>query len=191
MSDPYEIVLKRVRLAFPDIYVAKPFKGNDDDPKFAATFLLDMDSQDDQIKKLKKLILKVSSDKWGDDVPKKTQFNNEKCTAGLGNDLDKVFDGYADHVYLKASNANRPKLRDRDNEPVTKDDPVIYGGCYVHAIIHIWAQDNGYGKRINGSLQAIKFVAHGDGFGGGTIAEDVTDAFDEIEDEEEDDDFLD
>jgi hypothetical protein len=61
-----------------------------------------------------------------------------------------------------------------------KDTGVIYSGCFVNAQIDIWAQDNGFGKRINCTLAGVQFAADGDAFGGGRPAS--ADDFDDLGD---------
>jgi len=54
---------------------------------------------------------------------------------------------------------------------LTENDNRIYAGCYVNAIVVLWAQNNNYGKRINANLLGVQFVADGSPFGdGGTSA---------------------
>ena len=57
-------------------------------------------------------------------------------------------------------------------------DGVFYAGCYVDAVIDIYAQDHPqYGRRINCGLLGVRFVRDGDAFsgGGGATADDFAD----------------
>jgi len=58
-----------------------------------------------------------------------------------------------------------------------EDDGTIYAGCYVNAIISLWAQDNTYGKRINAQLEGVQFCNNGEPLGAGGIDVDEFDAF--------------
>jgi len=93
-------------------------------------------------------------------------------------------DGYGEDVmFINANNKARPEIRDRDGRtPLAEEDGRPYAGCYVHAILQLWAQDNKWGKRINASLLGIQFAGDGDAFSGGAKADD---------DDFEDLDFLD
>ncbi len=182
----FKIKLTNVRLAFADIYEAKEFQG-DGKPKFGATFLLPEDDEK-QCERLEKLINKVAKDKWDDDIPKSVRFGKNKCLAQIGNDMDTVYDGFADMVAVKASNKTRPVLINKDKSPVAEADGVIYSGCYVNAVFTLWAQDNKWGKRVNGSLSAIQFAKHGESFGGGAIDPNVADEFDDIDDDDDNED---
>ncbi len=57
-------------------------------------------------------------------------------------------------------------------------DGKPYSGCYVNGIVDIWAQDNGFGRRLNATLKGVQFVKDGDAFSGGTAVS--ADAFDDL-----------
>lgn len=166
-----KIQLKNVRLSFPSIFKRSEFNG--EQGKFEATFLLNKETQADQIEKLEKAIdaaiaeakIKVPSDK--------------RCLKD-GDDFD--YDGYAGHMAFKASTNRRPTIIDRDKTPLVEDDGKPYAGCYVNAIVDIWIQSNSYGKRANGNLFGIQFFKDGEAFGAGDV--DVTDEFDDFDDED-------
>lgn len=73
----------------------------------------------------------------------------------------------------------------RDKTPVVEDDEVLYAGCYVNAIIDLWVQNNGFGKRVNANLYGIQFVKDGEQFGAGAV--DVFDDFDDLDGDGSDD----
>lgn len=166
-----KIQLKNVRLSFPSIFKRSEFNG--EQGKFEATFLLNKETQADQIEKLEKAIdaaiaeakIKVPSDK--------------RCLKD-GDDFD--YDGYSGHMAFKASTNRRPTIIDRDKTPLVEDDGKPYAGCYVNAIVDIWIQSNSYGKRANGNLFGIQFFKDGEAFGAGDV--DVTDEFDDFDDED-------
>ena len=56
-----KIQLKKVRLSFPALFVAKSFEDND--PKFEATFLIDKNSP--VLKEMLTTIEAVAKEKWG------------------------------------------------------------------------------------------------------------------------------
>jgi hypothetical protein len=68
---------------------------------------------------------------------------------------------------------------DRDRTPLTASDGKPYAGCFVNAVVELWAQDNQYGKRINASLGGVQFAADGDAFGGGGVRTEADD-FDDL-----------
>jgi len=70
----------------------------------------------------------------------------------------------------------------KDKSPVVEADGVIYSGCYVNAIIDLWAQDNQFGKRINATLLGVQFAYDGDAFASGGSGVSVDD-FDDLDNE--------
>tara|TARA_R110000823_G_scaffold103904_2_gene221581 strand:- start:333 stop:860 length:528 start_codon:yes stop_codon:yes gene_type:complete len=174
MSDKTENVkvhLKNVRLSFPSIFNRATFDGKEG--KYEATLLLD--KSDTKTKaKIDKVIedaIKAANVK----VP-----NDKRCLKD-GDDSD--YDGYENVWSIKASSSKRPTLIDRDKTPLVEDDDVLYAGCYVNAIIDVWIQNNQYGKRANANLYGLQFVKDGEAFGSGPV--DVTDEFDDIDDDDD------
>jgi hypothetical protein len=92
----------------------------------------------------------------------------------------KDYDGYANQFYIRASNQVRPTIVDRNRATITEKDGKIYSGCYVNAIVSLWAQDNKFGKRINANLRGVQFAADGEAFAGGNAAR--ADEFEQLED---------
>ena len=171
------IVLKNVRLSFPQIWTPKAFQAGQE-PRFNANFLLDKDADADQIAKLEAAINAVAEEKWKGKIPKGLKL----C---LGDGEEKDYDGYDGAMFVSASTKVRPVIVDQKKRPLAEEDGKPYAGCYVNAAISLWAQDNQWGKRVNATLDAIQFVKDGESFGGKKVTADV---FGEIE--EEDDDFL-
>lgn len=173
------VVLNNVRLSFPQIWTAKAFQPGQD-PRFNANFLLDVDSQADQIKKMQDAIKKVASEKWADKIPKGLKV----C---LNDGDEKDYDGYEGTMFVSASTKVRPAIVDQKRRPLAEEDGKPYAGCYVNVAVSLWAQDNQWGKRVNATLDAIQFVKDGDSFGGKKVGADV---FGDIDEEDDDDNFL-
>lgn len=163
------IPLKNVRLSFPSIFKKASFKGQEG--KYEATFLLDKEKHADVIKLIREEIAqKIATDLKG------AKLGADKICLKDGEDVD--YDGYAGCFSIKASNNKRPMVIDRDKTPLVEDDGKLYAGCYVNAIIELWAQNNEYGKRINANLLGVQFYADGEPFGDGVRASaDDFDAF--------------
>ena len=90
-------------------------------------------------------------------------------------------EGYPNNHYIKARNKVRPLVIDKDRTKILDESTGRpYGGCYVNANIEIYAQDNGFGKRINASLKGVQFFRDGDAFSGGAPASE--DDFDDLSD---------
>lgn len=181
-----KIVLTNVRLAFPNL--DKPTtvgKDPTETPKYRASFLLDPSNKDHAalIAKIGSEAKRIAAQFWDNTIPKSL----EKCF-GQGNDLDKVYNGYEDMVYVKANSATRIPIVGRTKGADGKFAPLApgdaqwpYGGCYVNASITLWTQESHGRKAINGNLLAIQFVKDGEAFAGGKAA-DPDEEFQALED---------
>lgn len=173
-----KIKLNNVRLSFPSLFQKAVFNG--ETGKFEATLLISKEEQADLIKKLQEAVAsKIKSDLKG------AKISADRICLKDGDFID--YDGYEGHYSIKAANNKRPLVIDADKSPLTEDDNRLYAGCYVNAIIELWAQDNSYGKRINANLLGVQFAKDGQPFGDGVGAS--ADDFDFLGDSDDDDDI--
>lgn len=171
-----KLQLKNVRLSFPQIWAAKAMDANSK-PVFNAAFLIPKDDPQNDV--ILAAIEQVAKDKWGAKADAILKDLRRQEKAGLKDGDNKTqYAGYEGNNYINASNATRPTILDRDKTPLTEQDGRPYGGCFVHASVEAWAQDNSYGKRVNFSLRGIQFVKDGDAFSGGGVAKE--DEFDDL-----------
>lgn len=171
-----KVKLQNVRLAFPKLFKAEQVNG-EGDPQFSATFILPKNHPN--VKDIENAILQVAKEKWADKadaILKKVKAELKTCLKD--GDLKADLEGFAGNYFLSASNKTRPYVINRDKTQLTPDDGVMYAGCYVYAVIDIWAMDNKFGKRICASLSGVQFYKDGDAFTGGGIASD--DDFDDL-----------
>ena len=164
-------MLKNVRLSFPSLFKTEVYAG-EDTGKYAATFLIPK-SDSKTIATIEQACKAALSEKYGSSIPK-----GFKMPIVDGD--DKEYQGYADHVCIKASTKKRPTLVNRDKTPIVEEDGILYGGCYVNASIDVWVMDNSYGKKVLASLNAIQFVKDGEAFGN---ASNGADDFEDLDDE--------
>lgn len=191
-----EVILKNVRLSFADLFKpGKPQKNDDGETvpgKYKCNLLLEKGTEDTnrQIKQMKAVAEQVKAEKWGKKIPK---LKPEKVFLRDGDTED--WDGYEGCFYVSANNQNQPVLVDRKKDAKGKwieltiqngGPKLLYSGCYVNAIIRIWAQDNQHGKRLNASIESVQFVKHGEAFSGGKPV-DPNEKFEDMEDDDEDD----
>ena len=170
-----KITVKNVRLSFPSLFQKANFNG--DATKYEATLLLDKETHADSIKEIQAAIKSmITSDLKG------AKLGDDKLCLKDGEGID--YDGYENCYSLKASNKKRPMVIDRDKTPLCEDDNKPYAGCYVNAVIELWAQNNNYGKRINANLLGVQFFKDGEPFGDGVGAS--VDDFDAFDDDDED-----
>jgi ssDNA-binding protein len=164
-----KLILKHVRLAFPDLWTAKPFKEGDK-PKFKATFLLTAD--DSQVDEIEEAIAKVAAEAWTEQKAKSIlgsiRGNVNKFCLQNGDNKSHI-DGYPGNWYIGASSKVKPLVIDRNKKQLSEQDGVVYGGCYVNASIEIFAYENS-GKGIAASLRGVQYDSDGDAFAGGTPA---------------------
>lgn len=153
-----QIKLKAVRLSYPNIWESKAVKQGDE-PRYSASFLIDKETQGDQIKKLREAVAKIAHEKWGEKIPKTVKY----C---VHDGTEKEADGYDENIiFISSSSKKRPQVYDQHMGVMTKDDPIPYAGCYVNAVVRLWTQDNNFGKRVNAELQGIQFHEDGAAFG--------------------------
>lgn len=166
-----KLLLKNVRLSFPDIWEAKEYEPGDGKPRFNATFLVEPGSENDAA--IRSAIQAVALEEFG----KKAQFelaafegNPQKIAYLDGN--KKEYDGYKGMWYLschRREKDGRPTIVDRNRRPLTPADGKPYAGCYVNAFVEIYAQ-GGPNKGIRASFSGMQFVQDGDAFSGGAVA---------------------
>jgi hypothetical protein len=171
-----KLKLLNVRMAFPTLWEAKTVAG-EGKPAFSGTFLID--PADPQVKTINAAVDAVAKEKWGakaDGILKQMRAADKICLHN--GDLKATYDGFPGNLYVSARNPMRPTVVDKDKTPLVEKDGKPYAGCYVHAVLELWAQDNQYGKRVNATLMGVQFFADGDSFTGGGVASE--DDFDDV-----------
>ena len=168
-----KIKIPSARLSFPSLFNMASF-GGESTGKFEATFILDKKEHAKQIEEIEAAIAKLQKDL-------KVKLASDKLCLKDGDEMERP--EYQGKMTIKASTKKRPLVINRDKTPLTEDDNVIYAGCYVNAIITLWAQNNSYGKRVNAQLDGVQFVRDGEPFGDGGISVDQFDGFGDGDDE--------
>ena len=163
------LTIKDVRIAYAQgIFTARAAKPGDKE-KYGAAFLFPANHP--AVKELSAAVVRAAQTKWGakaDDMLK--QLKAADRLPVHNGDGKASSTGYAGNLYLNAGNAIRPLVLDNNKAPLTAADGKPYSGCYVNAIIEVWAQDNQHGKRINASLLGVQFVRDGERLAGGSTA---------------------
>ena len=175
------LTIKDVRIAYAQgIYTARAAKPGDKE-KYGAAFLFPANHP--AVKEIAAATVRAAQAKWGakaDDMLK--QLKAADRLPVHNGDAKASSAGYEGNLFVNAGNAIRPTVVDRDRSPLTAADGRPYSGCYVNAIIEVWAQDNQHGKRINASLLGVQFVRDGEKLAGGSTA--TADDFEAIPDTE-------
>ena len=150
-------VLKNVRLSYPKLFRPVSFQGQDGSaPRYGASFIAILEKDDAD--RLAKWIESTCMTAFKRKLP------SDKVFARNGDDTGKPENAGA--IVFSASEAadKRPMVYNRSGI-LTQSDSEVYGGCMVDAIIRPWTMDNQYGKRLNASLVAVKFVGDNAPFG--------------------------
>lgn len=164
-----QYIIKRARIAFPDLFKAKEYEAGDGKPRFGCQLLLPKD--DPQIEIIKGIAQKLFKEAFPKGKEGEIHFNavmadpKAKCI----NDGDtKVYDGYAGNFYITAHRREQdgpPLVKTRDmKSDIREEDGIIYSGCYVNAKVNFWVQDNKNGKGLRCGLEVIQFVEDGEAF---------------------------
>jgi len=164
-----ELKIQNARIAFPKIWTLEK-RSEDPNAKPSCGCTLIIEGGDAaQIKMINDAMVQVAKDKWKNDAGKIFTSLKEGAKLCFYNGARKAeYAGYDGNMAL-ACNANvLPLVVDRRRNKISESDGVIYPGCYVNAVVDIWAQDHPkHGKRINCAIKGIQFVKDGDSFGGG------------------------
>lgn len=169
-TDPHLVTIRNVRLSYPNLFEPKAFRNPDGSfsgkPKYSASFLMDKTKNKADIDALTKAAQFTKQEKWqGKPVNlagKSIHDGTEKeATDGYGAGITFIS---ASHVPRAGDNWSKCVVDEKLN-PVTAEDGKFYAGCYVNATVKAWAQDNGFGKRINWQLVNIQYLRKGEPFG--------------------------
>jgi hypothetical protein len=173
------VKLPNVRLSFPSLTEQETYEGKPTG-KYSATFL---------IPKTNKALVKEIEAAMDAAIKLKFPVKAPKGFILTLKDGDECeYDGYEDHMSLKASRKGRPMLMDSDKEILSPEDAddVLYAGCYVNATVDFNAGKDSYGKyRVWCNLRGVQFRRDGDRFSSGAPVSD--DEFDDFDDDDADD----
>ena len=109
-------MLKNVRLSFPSLFKTEQYAGEDTE-KYAATFLIPK-SDTKTVTAIEQACKQALVEKYGEGkVPKGFKMP-------LVDGDEKEYQGYADHVCIKASTKKRPTLVNRDKTLIVEEDGI-------------------------------------------------------------------
>jgi len=171
------------RLAFPSVFEPNKYGGKE---KFLITMLF---PKEQDLTPLKQLLANCAKEAWGEDRSKwpalQSPFNDGDT---------KEWDGFAGHVFVKASSEYPPGVVDaRREDVINKTD--VYGGCYARAQVNVFAWEFGGKHGLSFGLQNLQKLRDGDPFGNrahaGTAFDDGFVAPEGFEDGQEDNIFND
>lgn len=186
MADP--VFLSNVRLSFPSL--VEPRAATPESPKkYSADFLMTPDHPD--FSKFMQEVGKAALEKWGEHSQNVLQLiQSDRKLRCYGSGAERInkktfqpYDGYQGVVYISANRDNPPQMIGLDGKPVDGSNIMayqalarkLYGGCYVHAVVRPWCQENKHGRAIRCDLMAVQFARDGEAFGEGVA--DVSNMF--------------
>lgn len=165
-QDIAKIHLKMVRLSYPHLFTAQQMKGGGT-PKFSADFILDKKTHASTIAKIEKTVERVALDFF----KKAIKLKDDKKPLHDGNEREDK-DGYGDDImWISAKSTKAFPVVDQDpSVALTAVSGKPYGGCFVNAVIRLFAYDHETGgKGVSASLEAVQFAKDGPAFGAGPV----------------------
>lgn len=179
-----QVTIKNARLAFASLFEAREQLNGG--LKFEANFLFPKDSE--AAKAVKDAMRAVAKELWKDNADNvlKGMEKNRKCLRDGDQNVKSdgsTYDGYPGNLYVVAKSKTRPTVVDGKRNPLVAADGKPYNGCYVNAIIDVYATNKkeAGGNGIFAELKGVQFLRDGDAFGGGGAVS--ASAFDEVDEE--------
>ena len=142
------------RVSFPAVFKPQAFEGQE--PKYEITMLFPKDTD---LSALEAAAEEALAEKWPDEKKRPN-----KLTMPFVDGNDKEYDGYADHIAIKAKSKMKPGLVDRAKKPIT-DESEFYGGCYARASVAAYAYDIAGNKGVAFALNNVQKLRDGEPFG--------------------------
>ena len=188
------VVLKMVRLGFPSLFTPKSAT-EDGVPKFSVQAIMDPATAQGKanIAALEKAFKVAAKKQWAEKADKVVKGLDAKRQGVKDGDTNTnsegdTWAGFADMMYVTASNRKRPQVLNRDKTPITETDNVVYGGCWADVVVSIWATAD---KKLGGNglfatLELVRFRKDGEPFGAASL--DADDYLDDLDEDELDDD---
>ncbi len=196
------IITLPFRLAFPEVFepVASTEGG---DKKYSITMLFPKEGSlistmpGDAIMEVRKLAAQAIKEKWGEDKAKwpanlkgidpKTSVSSTGKDGWPLRDGDLVeWDGFHDHVFVRASSKFKPGIVNAKLRPIMSEDDV-YGGLICRAQINAYGYDSNGSKGVAFGLSNIQILKDdGTSFGSKQRAEDAFSSFGDAGDTGED-----
>lgn len=168
-----QLVLLNVRIAYPDLYKAVPFKNDPKNtPRFGATVLIPKEAED-VIEKLTAEINKLAKEKHKlSKLPAADsclQDGDEKANEKLHGHM--VLSTYA-YPNEKSQGGGAPQVLDRGKKPIKEGaSNVPYSGCYCNILFDLYAPNSW--KKVSAGLKVVQFVADGETIGASTDLSDL------------------
>lgn len=192
---PGKITIKNVRLRFPKLDTPEQFNG-EGEYAYSAAFILPTDHP--QVQEIRDEIALIAKAQWPNDHVAVIKAANAKDLNCLHDGDNKAsLDGYEGNLYISARNSGRdgkppklkPSLFDADKSELN-DQRKLYDGCRVNVSLELWAQSNGFGKRVNAQIRGVQFAGDAPEFAAGGGSRARADEFEDVTESATADDFV-
>jgi hypothetical protein len=169
------VILKNVRISFPDLFVPGKPMNPGDAAKYGCQSIIEPGSEAETA--AKSAMMQTAQETFGANWKAIVQAmeKTKKCLRNGNDNLDKegnIRDGYEGKMYLVARNKAKPALVGRRNadgtfQHFTEADGKPYGGCFANVKVDIKAMKakDKIPNQIYASLLAVQFVRDGAAFG--------------------------
>ena len=181
-DDKRRVIIRGARLSYPHLY--RPQERDNDDgttrENYNCRLLIDkeMDGMDSLLTKLKRAGKEARKKTWGEDESKWPRIPSHQQFLKDGDNEDhSTSEENEGHYFINASSpVSRPpqvlmNRKDRDGNWIEAEEGKPgspYAGCYVTAVIQVWAQKKDAKKnipnRINASVEIVMFREDGEPF---------------------------
>lgn len=193
-----QVILKKVRLSYPDLWVPGKPMNEGDAAKYGGQFIMEAGSPNIALLKqtMESCAKEVFGANWQAIVG--AMAKDKKCLRDGNSNLTKdgaIRDGYAGCMYVVARNKAKPLIigptrtapqgtsdeNHQDGFPILRQEGgKPYGGCYVNVKIDVRAMKafDKVPNQIYATLLTVQFVGDGPAFG---AASGTAEGFDEVE----------
>ena len=183
--DPRKVTLRNVVISYPNVFTARHFgKSKEGKPAFSIQALVDK-KRDALLDKIDAAIEAAKREAFGEKWQKvKIKADNMAMQDGdeLNEDAEEPSPERKGQMVIRARNYTKPLVLDDEGEEISESDGLIYGGAICDVIVRFWGQDYEGTKRMNCSVEAVKYKEEGTPFGASKAK-----ASDFDEDDDEDD----
>jgi hypothetical protein len=153
-----------VRLSYPHIF--RPGETLNGDMKYSASLIIPKNSE--TAKRANKVVLDLMAKPETKQILGKTKPKYELLRDGDEKE-DPAYEG-AYFINAKSNEDHPPKIMDKDRVEVA-DPNEVYAGCYVQAIISIYAYNKNGSSGLGATLLGIRKIKDGEPLTGSVVTE--------------------
>lgn len=167
------VFIRGARLSFPALDEPRATMAGGNDLKYQATFLIEPNNP--CLQQLRAALMSVASAMWGDRASA-VLANPDKSPLKVGDNKERVPEGYAGMLYISARSKNAPELRDANPHILITDPRAVrekfVAGYKVNGFIDLYPYEvkDARGVTIKSGIAAglvsVQFCGYADAFSG-------------------------